>query len=366
MSLHPRMTVQKALISTTSRLLGAYEADGMLVSHAWPDFYGRSASMRTAQSPASRSAFIFAFETEPVEPAPGVMVPNYSHLGKLLCSYLSVLFGKRFDSHGLVEHSGIFQVPDMAEFSELCDPLLPQNSHSPRVDFGIPLNLVEMARIKALLDVTSLDQRIANVFQGASKFYLQGLQNAERDPEVAYLHLITAGEILSSAFDFEQSDILDSQAKSFLSRIRDASSDGPELASLVSTRLLQVKRRFVQAILRLVDPGFFARSEASTSFGRFREETFTNVIAAAYDLRSRYVHTGIPFGRWIWHGAGGSNNEVQEGRPVVSDADFGKILAKAPTYVGLERVVRYSLLRFAETQGLYVEPASDGVSGRME
>lgn len=84
-------------------------------------------------------------------------------------------------------------------------------------------------------------------------------------------------------------------------------------------------------------------------------ESFRSAIAAAYDLRSRYVHTGVPFGGWIsfWQ------NEVQIGRPVVEDKELGKILALAPTFTGLERVIRYCILRFAQMHEAYIEPIAD-------
>ena len=140
MTLRPDTTKHKALISTTSRLLGEYEKECVLIAHAWPDFQNRSAQTRHREGPASRSTFIFAFETQPIEKKPGLIIPNYTPTADLVCSYLSVLFGKRFDNHGMVEGSGYFNVPDMTTFNTLCEHQLPQNSHSPRADFSIPLD----------------------------------------------------------------------------------------------------------------------------------------------------------------------------------------------------------------------------------
>lgn len=364
MTLRPSKTTQKALISTTSRLVGEHETDGVLVAHAWPDFYDQRPD-RHVEGPISRSAFVFAFETSPVEMTAGSALPDYSATGVVICSYLSVLFGKRFDDHGLFENSGFFHIPSLTQFAELCDPSLPQNSHSPRVDFSIPLNLVEIDRLRNLLFSSgSLDQRVLKVFQGASKFYLQGLQIAERDPEVAYLHLITAGEILSSGFDFDKVSLLDEETREVISRISEASAEGPELAAGVLTRLLQVKRRFVQTITVLVDDAFFNCADATLPFGKFDQYTFSNAIAAAYDLRSRYVHTGVPFGGWVSLRFGGMNNELHVGTPSVSDVELGKIIAKAPTYIGLERVMRYCLFRFAEKNGLFKALAEGSGSKR--
>lgn len=354
MSLRPDETLQKALLSTTSRLVGEYETDRVLLTHAWPDFYDQSAWIRWTEGPASRSAFVFAFRTEPVEKGPGKPLPEYSPIGDVVASYLSVLYGKRFDYHGLVEGSGFFRVPDLAHFGSLRNPSLPQNSHAPRADYPTPLNLIEFARLEPLLRADSLAPYFVHAFQGSAKFYLQALQNFEREPEVAYLHLITAGEILSNFNEFDKQALLDEQTKALLGTIRDQLPNGTAVASQIIGKLLLIKKRFVQTITSLVDPGFFDRSESKEQFARLKSESFDKIVGAAYDLRSKYVHTGIPFGRWVSLRLAGSNTEVQIGQPVVSDKDFGKILADAPTLVGLERIVRYCLLRFAEANGGYI------------
>jgi hypothetical protein len=128
---------------------------------------------------------------------------------------------------------------------------------------------------------------------------------------------------------------------------------------LLAGQLRGVKRRFVEAIIGFVDPGFFERSEAH-EFGKFTEDEFRKSVSAAYDLRSRYVHTGQAFGQWVASRVGGENNEMQIGRPVVDDRTLARILQFAPTYVGLERVIRYCLLRFAQSQGVYEEGGIEG------
>jgi hypothetical protein len=213
-------------------------------------------------------------------------------------------------------------------------------------------------RIERLFHDATLDSKFLRTFQGAVKFYLQAIQNAEHDPEVSYLHLITAGEILSNFHDYKKDQLLDDQTKEVLSIVRDKLPNGEKIANVISGRLLLVKKRFVETIVTLVDHDFFQRSESSESFAGFRSDSFRTCIAAAYDLRSRYVHTGMPFGSWISLNTGGMNNETQIGQPVVDDEDLGSILAKAPTYIGLERVIRYCLLRFAKSYGAYVEPTA--------
>lgn len=348
--LRPPETIQKLLISTTSRLRGEFESDLLLVAHAW-----RDSQVNWTESPLSRSTYIVAFETEPHEKKVGSMLPNYAWVGDVICIYLSILYGKRFDSHGLIEGTGMFRLPDYSLFRSLIQPRLAQNSHSPRRDIAIPLNLVEISRIEPLLR-PGQDERFLTFLQTAGRFYLQALQNFEERPDVAYLNLITAGEVLSNYFSYDKDDLLDEHARDIILQIAEASDNGPELARQIKGRLFQVKRRFLRALESLLTAPFYAESEADKDFLRLKREDIKDRLGAAYDLRSQHVHSGIPFGSWVSRTLGGEAGEVQVGIPVVGNKDFEKVLARAPTYFGLERIIRYCLLRFIHTHGVLIDP----------
>jgi len=354
--LRPPETIQKLLISTTSRLVGEFESDLLLVAHAW-----RDSQVNSTESPLSRSTYIVAFETEPYEKKIGSMLPNYAWVGDVICIYLSILYGKRFDCHGVIEGAGMFRMPDYSSFQSLIEPRLPQNSHVPRRDIAIPLNLAEISRIEPLLQ-PGQDVRFVTFLQTAGRFYLQALQNFEERPDVAYLNLITAGEVLSNYYSYDKDELLDEQAKDIIRQIAAASNSGPELARQIKGRLFQVKRRFLRAMEELLNDPFFADSEAERDFLRLKKADITSRLGAAYDLRSQHVHSGIPFGSWVSRTLGGEAGEVQVGIPVVGNRDFERVLAKAPTYFGLERIIRYCLLRFIHTHGVLIDPrlANDG------
>lgn len=359
MTLRPNKTDYKTLLSTTSQLVGEFESSGMLLTHAWPDFLDRSFAARRTEGPASRCAFVFAFHV-PEKPAQaGDIVEDFSHVGDALCACLTVLFGKRFDHHGLIEGRGIFHVPNLVQFGHLCRHNLPHNSHSPRPDFAVPLNLAEVSRLLPLL-TGSLDKKFSTTFHTCAKFYLQAIRNAESEPEVAYLHLITAGEILSNHYEYEKTDLLDDTIKAALAIIENIPTHGPKIARLFSGRLRQIKRRFLITFENLIDDDFFQRSESSDATFSFHRESFMERLAAAYDLRSRYVHTGIPFGHWASATQAGQNSEILCGTPVVrDDPRLGKLLELAPTLIGLERIIRYALFKFADENGL---PMTRGAS----
>src|SRR5689334_17179362 len=96
-TLGPDETIQKFLISTTSRFVGVHLTDTFELQHAWPVSGEVSASQRLEPGPTSRSAYVVAFRTEPMDKEIGARVPRYEHVAEVVVAYLSVLFGKRFD-----------------------------------------------------------------------------------------------------------------------------------------------------------------------------------------------------------------------------------------------------------------------------
>jgi hypothetical protein len=355
MTLVPSETIERILLSSTSRFVADYQTDGLILTHAWPGFNSPSGSVRMQEGPLSRSAFMLSFVVPEVPKLPGMVIPNYEANGENICSLLSLLFGKRFDSHGSVESHGSFRLPHLDQFNSLCNSKLPQNSHVPRSDIAVPLDLRQVARIAPLITGNVPDIVKARTLYGAAKFYHQALQNAENEPEVAYLHLITAGEILANAHCPESPDYLDESVREILDKVRTGIPDGEKAAKTLASRMRQIKRRFVIALTDLVDDGFFSASTTAPDWARLKRDDFGRRVAAAYDVRSRYVHTGVSFGAWTDPAISGLD-EVRGGRPVIDDGEFAKMLQLAPTYSGLERIIRFCLFRFAERQRLIVDP----------
>lgn len=218
-----------------------------------------------------------------------------------------------------------------------------------RANLPIPLNLVEVRRLAALWSDNVEDSPDVAAFGAAARFYQRALIAADSDPEVAYLHFITSGEILSQAYLPQRDDrLLDPELEASLATVTAALKDEGKLARALRRRLFEVKRRYVSTFTALVDAAFFKRREAGESYGALQEADFEAVIGAAYDLRSQNVHRGEVVGHWMrsLH----SNNEIQLGRPVVKDAALARTLRTAPTLIGLERGTRYVLLRFAEAR----------------
>jgi hypothetical protein len=214
-------TIERLLISSTAPFIGEFKSEAVVFTHVLPGPYDRIGSFRGSAGPFSRSAFMLSFDAPEVTRIPGQVIPRYESTGESICSLLSLLYGKRFDAHGAIEHHGSFWLPHLEQFNRPCTVKLPQNDHSPRSDIAIPLDLRQIAKICPLLYTDQdIDQDKASALKGAAKFYLQALQTAESDPEVAYLHLITAGEILANAHRPESAEELDEEARAIVDQVR--------------------------------------------------------------------------------------------------------------------------------------------------
>ena len=126
--------IQRLVISSPCHFVGSYISDSIRIDHAWPVMSTNQFHNRPSASPSERHAFIVTLRTPVSEKKPGIIIPDWSWFGERISSLLSVYYGKRFDSHGPIQNSGLFRLPDLREFSELCNPKLPFNNNLPRYD----------------------------------------------------------------------------------------------------------------------------------------------------------------------------------------------------------------------------------------
>lgn len=175
---------------------------------------------------------------------------------------------------------------------------------------------------------------------------------------MAYLHLVSAIEVASQVVIFDYDQLLDDEARQMLLRLQNireaqesAKDDCIAVETFLRSKLLrQVRRRFVETVVIHLDDGFYLTAADGTTLGCFTPETIRQNVAAAYDLRSRYLHRGRTFSSYVitaWSGRG----EIPIGRLQAEDAEFSKIISRAPTIVGMERIVRYMLLKLGSRNG---------------
>lgn len=114
-------------------------------------------------------------------------------------------------------------------------------------------------------------------------------------------------------------------------------------------------------VLKLLNETFFTKSESVKEYAKLKIEEIEERILASYDLRSLYLHTGERFGKWIVPFANelGMNERIL-GEPMVDSPKLKKLLTKTTTYIGLERITRFILLRFLQTQGFDIHNDLNG------
>jgi len=298
-----------------------------------------------------------------------IVLPDYSYFGEFLAVHLSILYGKHFQSHGLLESGGSFRVPEKLDLSPTSLFSLPPFNHSPRKCVPTTLNLCEVSRIRPVLDRSSTENDAGRILFTAGRFYNRALTEMEELPELAYLDLITCGEIISNERDVAEERLYDDELKELLQCIEQGIPGGSKKADSVRARLYQVRRRFAAALSDLLDDYFFRHYESREEFCALKKNGIDGTLKAAYDLRSRYVHTGIQFGGWVRPHAHFSD-EIMMGTPVLDDTELKKILVEAPSLCGLERIMRYALLKIANEAGailtdLYEDQEAEPQDGQV-
>jgi Apea-like HEPN len=355
--------VYKVLLSSPIKLEGSYQQEDVLIEPVHPNrmgiysFQTNRFDRSSSENLIGRYYYMLVFDFMPPQNEQSVIIPDYSHIGDYICIALSVLYGKRFDNHGMIEGSGFFWMPhyeDLISFSPR--RYYPPYSDFPRNDISIKLELKEAAPVVDFT-VHCKNEKLFRYFFNAAKFYLGSIKSIHSDLDKAYLDLITCGEILSNFYDYSEDELFDDDLHQLLKRLISCNVPDKDLR-LIKNRLYQVKRKFFLTLKNLINESFFEATESKVENGKFTQENIDKSIKSAYDLRSHYVHTGFEFKDWIQVCAG-SEYHLSEVLPSgfipnVDTKDLRKLIEKIPTYVGLERIMRFALLRFLHTNGIYI------------
>lgn len=283
-------------------------------------------------------------------------LPDYSQMGENFCIALSVLFGKRFDSHGLIQQHGRPYIPSVESNHKIYNKNLSFNSVNKRADYQIELNLENIKYIEDVLFEHDGDKADAqSTFWYAGRFYIQAVRIAEESPEIAFLSLITAGEILASHFKYPIEELLDDSTRQLLEDLKSLGTDGEKLYRKVSSKLMGISEAFCKFIIDCLDRDFFTRTEAKHEYKKLSESDIKQRLKAAYNLRSKYVHAGKLPSSWMAVNYLHDNDEVIRGNPVIEDKDMQKSIKLSPTFIGMERIIRYSLIKFLIQTNIIVD-----------
>lgn len=354
--LRPDKCIHKLILSSTSRFIGEYENNDLLITHAWPSLENKAhIPVGLTENPYSRNYFAVVFKIEPSErdKQNKVEFPYFDWFGEFLCIYLSILFGKRFDYHGLIETNGFFFLPDTFGFnSPIKYPYIGINNHKPRKDLEIELDFSNFKRIEPIM-LGKVDERTISMINAAGKFYLRSIRLFEVEPELSFLDLVMCGEVLSNYYQYTDEELYDQQIQNQFTEIERNMDNGTDICRSIKSRLHQVRRKYVLTITRLLNSYFFQNTESLEGFTALKPNDIEKRVKASYDLRSLYVHEGIRIGNWLEPQY--FMNEIQVGIPVVESKTLEKLLCLTPTYIGMERIMRFCLLRFLHSHGVPID-----------
>jgi Apea-like HEPN len=366
--LKPPETIGRLLISSPTRFTGEFGNDEVLITHAW-DTENAHYSLGHQEGPYTRHYFVVSLAQEPFDRKTIVIPtrPQAEATCDAICIAMTVLFGKRFEMHGSLQVGGSFYRPPFGASRPLVNVKSPPYNFKPRVDLEIPLMLNHFDKVLPILAGYSAEQPVPSTFFAAARFYHRFMMGFDTEPEVAFLDLITALEIISNNMEFTEAELYDPATLSELEAIKE--KIGEKVSKKIKERLYQVKRKYLLAVHRLLTESFFTVTEAEEHEGKFHleprtspmfkdgksEMTFLRRIKAAYDLRSKYVHGGSKFG---WGVA--QRGETHGGKPSIRDKEVEDLVYLAPTMYGMERIVRYCLLRYVHLRGFPIDPKLDG------
>lgn len=360
--------IARALISTPSRLVGELTTDDLacqivfqLDEVAW--------YTQISENPYSRHYYLLSYNKSedfvrrlavPSITLSDGTVKYTDALPQMFRDLAAIWFGKRFDDHGLVMYESILQMPDLSDLPASKYFRYSPFNYKQRADLKVQLNLGAMQPALKLLYAEEFQDRldVLHVSWRAVEFYGRALRTFESDPELSFVEFIIALEVIASSIEIPDDELYDEQLRNDLNAIE--KTLGPNVATRIRSRLFQLRRRIAYITGELLNDCFFDASEAEELY-RLTRDSVKSRIMAAYDVRSTYVHSGAAFGFWFRIHIGGENGEVNVGSPILpaSHREFQNTLSKIPTFVGLERMVRYIILRFAH---LHICPLHDDLN----
>jgi len=204
----------KFLISSPAYFVGENSFGGIKIRHAFEDFTNYDSHIKPTYN---MSHHVVEFKTPIPEKKVGNLTPSFFGVGEIISQVLTVIFGKMMLPIGFFESNGILLIPEFVDIKKY-NKKLDFYSDVPRKHFPIELNMHCIGDIH--LD-TNLHE-----FKVASRLYQNAMLDFPKDPGIAYVNLVNAGEILSSHQLFEDKEIYDNQILELLKEIENTLPNG--------------------------------------------------------------------------------------------------------------------------------------------
>jgi hypothetical protein len=334
--------IHRFLFSSSAHFVGEMVHPAYHLSVAFPSFQSnhRLASFRPSPTPAS---FFSLSIRVPVEPPKGnfQIIETYSWMPEQVAVLFTAFYGKLIRSHGHIQKGYNVMVPDI---------VVPHNeafanppfSDAPRKPAGSELNVKNAAELLEAYLFSTPEDGVLPKLLSACTFYHLALENWSTRPILSYTFLVSSVEAILELLKYADVDIFDEQRLKDFESIRTSTPDGAKIVSRIKSSLYSVKKKFVKLVETRLPASFFDERECDEGFC-MKPESLKAALQAAYDIRSKYLHTGTTMG-FVHLTHFYQNAEIVIGEPVIPDKEIKKLLIRAPSLAGLERIVA-TLLR---------------------
>ncbi|KAA3612645.1 MAG: hypothetical protein DWQ05_18520 [Calditrichaeota bacterium] len=339
----PDKNIYRFVISTPSRFVGEYSKK-IFIGHFWD--FENTTQYSVTENPYSKNYYVISIN-RPVGRNPRITtnLPNmYNVDGNEIMLIMAVLYGKTFFFNGEIQAGEFLTKP----FIDINRPLNSYkwhfNSHKKRIDTNFNLNFAELTNVEHIINKVGKSRpKYHTTFFNASNLYSRALQNFEHHPDLAFIDLVSAGEILTANFKINEKTIQDIELENLFKRIRNNCKSASEILELLKLKAYNIRNKFSNGLFNFLDDNFFKYTYSGNKDWAINKENILICLKATYDLRSQIVHSGMALGKII--NVNNLDSEIFSVFPAEASKEKFKLLSKSLNFLGLERVIRYSLLK---------------------
>ncbi|MFZ2642301.1 MAG: hypothetical protein WA117_14985 [Verrucomicrobiia bacterium] len=338
MSLKPPDTVFRFLFTSSAWFVGESSGDSFWLTPAFPAFDRRNRIIQYPAGPYRHSHFTLSILVpEPDRTKKVVPYPVYEWVGEEVSALLGAFYGKLILNLGHTQAGRLLTVPVSFD-AAISNYAKPPFNDSPRRPKGTDLNLQNAG---ALLDAyirSENDTQLTFILR-ASEFYRIALENYGDKPEIAFTMLVSALEALLDIRTYTENELYHESLLNDLKQIQETCPNGVAIVNRLKARFFQIKRKIAALVSEYVPDSFFTERETSLGFGFIKDRPeLIERVRAAYDLRSRLLHTGDRTGLWFVE-FDHQGSEIGLGEPVLRDKELVKLLRQGVALTGMERIV---------------------------
>lgn len=220
-----------------------------------------------------------------------------NRLTKTIVNFLSLIYGKVFFPHGLLQLNDERYLPFFDAYNLINYLEHPCFNSNPRIDFTLE-NRIDSCRQDFIRFINLLNNYSPKLeaFIRALNFYGKALREYDDNQVTSFILFVSSIEALLNHVKFNDDELKDNDLESLYQRIRTLVEDNKEaekIIRIIEQRMFRIKRKFLALCNRYVDEHFFGRHDIGVEKEFQNKEGFESCLKAMYEARSVYLHTGV-------------------------------------------------------------------------